>query len=151
MLRRCLLPRSLAVPVPPAPEKPGLPPAQHLSSRSRSPSTARPRATNLGRADVLHGGPAAAGPGRARPLAPARACSAAGGHGEGASLPGAGPARGWLRPQVRRRPREAGVRGPGCPRGPRARTSALLPPAWPSATPPRAGLGLPEPEPLVSS
>lgn len=46
-----------------------------------------------------------------------------------------------LRLQVRRRPREPGLRGPGLPRGPRARFSQLLPPAWLPVAPPRLWLG----------
>lgn len=108
-------PPSLAVPAPPAPAgKPGLPPAQHPSSSSCSPSSARTRATNLGRADVLHGGPTSA---RSWAAAASRTCARLqrGGRGAGRGLRARERAghRAWLRLQVRRRPREAGVRARG--------------------------------------
>uniref|UniRef100_M3Z2P6 Uncharacterized protein n=1 Tax=Mustela putorius furo TaxID=9669 RepID=M3Z2P6_MUSPF len=102
--------------------KPGLPPAQHPSSSSRSPSSARARATNLGRADVLHGGPASA---RSRAGAASRTCArlqrGGRGRGEGASRPGAGGPQGLAPPPGAAAPARGRRAGPGRQRGPRAR------------------------------
>ena len=59
------------------------------------------------------------------------------GRGEGASRPGGGGPRAWLRPQVRRRPRAAGVRGRGPGRGPGCAPALRAPQRFP----PRPGAG----------
>lgn len=133
MLERCLLPRSRCWLGQRPAGKPGLPPAQHPSSSSRSPSSARARATNLGRADVLHGGPTSTGSGAG---AASRTCARLqrGGKDAGRGLRAREQAgRGaWLRLQVRRRPREAGVRAPGRQRGPTARARLCAPATCPA-------------------
>lgn len=98
------------------------------SIRPPAPSSARARATNLGRADVLHGGPRLQGPRCTAARAPTRIYSAAGGARGGGFAPGAGGCGAWLRLQVRRLQRGGRV-STRRPRGPRACVCALRPPA----------------------